>query len=92
MPKQKPKKPTLNEVRQVISNLIHDLNLINQKIDSIAFIVSEYIEYKGDLDNFQKHAEKVREQNERNKPIETSDKTDSESDSKTKSVGSVSKS
>ena len=92
MPKKKPKKPTLNAVRKVISNLIHDLNLINQKVDSIAFIVSEYIEYKDDLDGFQELVEKKRKENERNKPVKTSDKTDNKQDTKEESVGSVSKS
>ena len=58
-----------------------------------------YIEYKKDIEGFTKFAEDISQkaqeklkENERNKPIKTSDKTDNKRDSKKESMGSVSKS
>ena len=55
MTKKKPKKPTLNEVKQVAENLLHDLQIVNNKVDSLALVVNTYIEYKKDEDDFMKH-------------------------------------
>ena len=61
MAKRKPKKPTLNEVKEVAENLIHDLNLVNHKVDSVAMIFNNYVEYKKDDKKFIKHLKKMKE-------------------------------
>ena len=61
MTKKKPKKPTLNEVKQVVENLIHDTTIVNQKVDSIALVVNDYIEYKKDETKFLKYLQKKKE-------------------------------
>ena len=61
MSKKKPKKPTLNEVKQVVENLIHDTTIVNQKVDSIALVVNDYIEYKKDETKFLKYLQKKKE-------------------------------
>ncbi len=63
MTKKKPKKPTLNEVKQVAENLIHDLQIVNNKVDSLAIVVNTYLEYKKDEDDFMKYLKKQWEKN-----------------------------
>ena len=63
MTKKKPKKPTLNEVKQVAENLLHDLQIVNNKVDSLALVVNTYIEYKKDEDDFMKHMKEQWEKN-----------------------------
>ena len=64
MAKRKPKKPTLNEIKEVSENLIHDLNLVNNKVDSIAMVFQGYVEYKKDDDKFLEYLKKTKEKNE----------------------------
>ena len=61
MTKRKPKKPTLNEVKQVAENLIHDLQIVNNKVDSIAMILNNYVEYKKDDKKFVTYLKKQKE-------------------------------
>ena len=61
MTKKKPKKPTLNEVKQVAENLIHDLRIVNNKVDSIAMILNSYVEYKKDDKKFVTYLKKQKE-------------------------------
>ena len=61
MTKKKPKKPTLNEVKQVAENLIHDLQIVNNKVDSIAMILNNYVEYKKDDKKFVTYLKKQKE-------------------------------
>ena len=61
MTKKKPKKPTLNEVKQVVENLIHDLQIVNNKIDSLAMVVNDYVEFKKDDKKFLEHINKKKE-------------------------------
>lgn len=61
MTKKKPKKPTLNEVKQVAENLIHDLQIVNNKVDSIAMVLNNYVEYKKDDKKFVTYLKKQRE-------------------------------
>ena len=95
----KKKKPTMKELEVVINNIIHDLKIINQKSDAGVFGLRNFVEYLGKTEEYGKwlkqkseEYEQIRKENERNKPIETSNKTDNESDSKGESVGSVPKS
>ena len=61
MTKKKPKKPTLNEVKQVVENLLHDLTLVNNKVDSIAMVFNEYVVYRETEEDFLKHLKNKRE-------------------------------
>lgn len=61
MTKRKPKKPTLNEVKQVAENLIHDLQIVNNKVDSIAMVLNNYVEYKKDDKKFVTYLKKQKE-------------------------------
>ena len=63
MAKKKAKKPTLNEVKQVVENLLHDLQIVNNKVDSLALVVNTYIEYKKDDDDFMKYMKEQWEKN-----------------------------
>ena len=64
MTKKKPKKPTLNEVKQVVENVLHDLNIVNSKVDSLGMVFQNYVEYKKDDKDFLKHLQTMKEQNE----------------------------
>ena len=95
----KSKKPTKKETEKVINNIIHDLQIVNQKADSAVWGLRNYIEFIGQGEEFGEWLKKkgeefktIKEQNERDKPIETSDKTDNKQSSREESVGSVSKS
>ena len=61
MTKKKPKKPTLNQVKQVAENLIHDLRIVNNKVDSVAMILNSYVEYKKDDKKFISYLKKQKE-------------------------------
>ena len=61
MTKKKPKKPTLNEVKQVAENLIHDLTIVNNKVDSLAVVLNGYVEYKKDDKKFLEYLKKKQE-------------------------------
>ena len=59
--KKKQKKPTLNQVREVVENLIHDLNLVNHKVDSLGMVFEEYVKYCGERDKFLEHLKSQKE-------------------------------
>ena len=61
MTKKKPKKPTLNEVKQVAENLIHDLQIVNNKVDSLAMVVNDYVEFNKDDTKFLEYINKKKE-------------------------------
>ena len=61
MTKKKPKKPTLNEVKQVAENLIHDRKIVNSKVDSVAMILNDYVKYKKDDKKFVSYLKKQKE-------------------------------
>ena len=44
-----------------MENLIHDTTIVNQKVDSIALVVNDYIEYKKDETKFLKYLQKKKE-------------------------------
>ena len=45
----------------MVENLIHDTTIVNQKVDSIALVVNDYIEYKKDETKFLKYLQKKKE-------------------------------
>jgi len=44
-----------------VENLIHDLQIVNQKADSLAMVVNDYVEFKKDDKKFLKYIEKKKE-------------------------------
>ena len=61
MTKKKQKKPTLNEVKQVVGNLIHDLQTVNNKVDALALVLNGYVEYRDDDKKFLEYLKKKQE-------------------------------
>ena len=59
--KKKAKKPTLNQVKQVVENLLHDLNLVNHKVDSLGMVFEDYVGYKSDDKAFLEHLKAKKE-------------------------------
>ena len=83
------KKPTIKEMEKVVSNIIHDLQIVNQKADAAFWGLKNFVKFsKKDkafdkwLLELKKKAEK--ENDERNKSNKASIKTDSEQSNKGK--------
>ena len=98
MAKRKAKKPTMNQVVEVVGSLIKETQVLHQKTDTLMMSLNYYIEYNKDVDGFTKFVEnESKKEQERlkeygqDKSDKTSNKTDSKSDSKKESMGSVSK-
>ena len=45
-----------------MENLIHDLQIVNNKIDSFAMVLNDYVEYKKDADDFVAYLKKRKEE------------------------------
>ena len=75
------KKPTIKQMEQVTSNIINDLQIVNQKTDASLFGLRSFIEFMGKQEEFQKFMDKKKqeqkEQNERDKSTKASTETDS---------------
>ena len=76
------KKPTMKEMEQVTSNVIHDLQILNQKVDASLFGLRSFIDFMGKKDDFGKfmeeeQAKRKKEQDERDKSTEASTEADS---------------
>tara|TARA_Y100000296_G_C5082526_1_gene210685 strand:- start:288 stop:584 length:297 start_codon:yes stop_codon:yes gene_type:complete len=54
----KRKKPTMNEMKNVVSNIIVEINNINEYLHKIDTAVFSYIKYKGDDKKFLEWANK----------------------------------
>ena len=72
----------MKEMEKVTSNIIHDLHILNQKIDASLFGTRCLIDFLGKKEEFSKWMEEMqekrkKEQNERNKSTEASIETDS---------------
>jgi len=80
MPKKK--KPTIKEMEIVTSNIIHDLQLINQKADAAFWGLRNLVEFLGKTEEFDKWLQKIKEkaEKEHNERFE-SDKASGEADS-----------
>ena len=44
-----------------MENLIHDLRIVNSKVDGIYGALQLYVDFKNDADGFKEHLEKVKE-------------------------------
>ena len=76
------KKPTMKEMEQVTSNIIHDLRILNQKADASLFGLKSFIDFMGKKDDFgnfmeEEQAKRKKEQDERDKSTEASTEADS---------------
>ena len=54
MSKQKPKKPTMNEVKTAINNLIRELSYVQQAIMHITNSFNAYLDYKNEREGLTK--------------------------------------
>ena len=45
-----------------MENLLHDLNLVNHKVDSLGMVFEEYVKYRGEHDKFLEHLKTQKEQ------------------------------
>ena len=45
-----------------MENLIHDLQMVNNKVDSIAMVFNDYVEYKKEEDDFIEYLKKRKEE------------------------------
>ena len=63
------KKPTMKEMEKVVNNVIHDLQIINQKVDAAFFGIKNFIEFSEKSKEFAEWLEKQnkKEQDERDK-------------------------
>ena len=48
----------------MVENVLHDLNIVNSKVDSLGMVFQNYVEYKKDDKDFLKHLQTMKEQNE----------------------------
>ena len=75
----KNKKPTMNEVKDAINNIIMHLGEVNKKINEMDFVTENYIEYKKDSDKFKKFAtKKIKEISDAESAVRSSVKGDKE--------------
>ena len=57
MAKRKAKKPTMNQVVEVVGSLIKETQVLHQKTDTLMMSLNYYIEYNKDVDGFTKFVE-----------------------------------
>ena len=50
-------------MKKVVENLLHDLQIVNNKVDSLALVVNTYFEYKEDDKEFMDYMQKQWEKN-----------------------------
>ena len=81
------KKPTMKEMEKVTSNIIHDLQIVNQKVDAGVYALKQFINFVDKAEDFNKHMtdlleKQKKEKDERNKPTEAPTEADSKQGSK----------
>ena len=76
------KKPTMKEMETVTNNIIHDLQIINQKADATFWGMKNLVEFLGKTKEFDDWLLKIKEkaEKEHNERLE-SDKASNETDS-----------
>ena len=57
MSKQKPKKPTMNEVAETIDQMMANMTWLKNRLELVGNVMDLYIMFKGDNEAFQKHLE-----------------------------------
>lgn len=83
------KKPTMKEMEKVVSNVIHDLKIVNQKSDAAFWGLKNFVKFSKKEKAFDKWLLKLKEKaekerNERDKSNKASIKADSKQSAKGK--------
>ena len=76
------KKPTMKEMEKVTSNIIHDMQIINNKADAAFWGLKNFVEFMGKNEEFDKWLLNIKEKakkehDERLESNKASDETDS---------------
>ena len=76
------KKPTMKQMEKVTNNIIHDLGILNQKIEASLFGLRCFIDFMDKREDFNKYMKEVqekqkRENDERTESIKATSKADS---------------
>ncbi len=58
MKKSKNRKPTVNELKNVCTNLIHRVEQLNNVLFTLDSIIAKYIDFKNDKNKFQEYLNK----------------------------------
>jgi len=86
--KQHNKKPGIKDVVKVVSSLIQELQIAQERISELYGVIDMYIEYKKDSKKFKKFLDtKLEEINNDNKEDESADGADTDGDNKDEAVG-----
>lgn len=59
------KKPTMMEVKNVLTNLIGQVEAVTNHVQSIDLLVGKYFDYKKDTEKFRKWLEKTAKEEEK---------------------------
>jgi len=59
----KNKKPTMMEMKNVMTNVIQHLNIVESNLKRVDFIITNYIDYNKDSDKFTDWVKKTMEEN-----------------------------
>ena len=60
------RKPTKNEMKTAINNLIYEINTIHRGIMKLDGVISSYIDFMGNKEDWMKFVEKTVKENEEN--------------------------
>lgn len=63
------KKPTMNEMKNVVTNLIMQVNKMDEHLFRLDSAVFNYVSFKGDADKYKEWLEKQQEENKNDKPV-----------------------
>ena len=55
----KNKKPTMMQVKNVVNNMLMEIEYLKQAVSNLDFIVKYYIKYNDDSDKFKTYVEKL---------------------------------
>ena len=55
----KNKKPTMMQVKNVVNNMLMEIEYLKQAVSNLDFIVNYYIKYNDDSDKFKTYVEKL---------------------------------
>ena len=69
------RKPTMNEVKNAINNLIYEIDTIHKGIMKLDGVLSSYIDFMGNKDKWMKFVEKSVEENKEKVKNDTGKKT-----------------
>ena len=87
--KQHNKKPGIKDVVKVVSSIIQELQICQERINELYGVIDVYIEFKKDDKKFKKHLDKKLEEFKKNdnKTDEQTDGADTDGDKENEGVG-----